>query len=305
MKTRKDPDANYSAIFINGKTIRIPLDAKKPITELRFPEFYDISAGDKCASGKCDYCYASGNKNGTHYSNITQKVQDFFGKMTENQRPLQCAIGGEQEPLEHPEIWEMMEELKRLGITPNYTTNGVLINSRTIEKTLEVCGGCAVTLHMHLEPHWRRALKRLSEAGIRVNIHTIISNRASIDFTRRLYNEYAKTGMVEYFVLLPYMPYGYAINNPKAIDYEYFKLWLDEIYSEGKLAFGANFYNFIKKHSKQFNVSLYSPEIFSKYIRLRDPIEVSNNSFDKTVVPFNHETGCELGKARTQFLVAE
>ena len=61
MRTRKLPDSNYSSIFINGKTLRIPIDTKKPITELAWPEFYDISPGNKCATGKCDFCFLPGN----------------------------------------------------------------------------------------------------------------------------------------------------------------------------------------------------------------------------------------------------
>lgn len=302
-RTRKEEQANYSAIFINGKTIRTPIDRNKPITELHFPEFYDLSPGNKC-SGGCDYCYAGALKNGVHYRNLAQKVDNFFGKMTLNQRPFQVAIGGEQEPLENPEIWDMMARLRELQIVPNYTTNGMFVNAKHIDNTIKYCGGVAVTLHLHLEKFWRRALKRFAEAKVKLNVHVIISDKESIDFTKKLYKEYVDTGMVDYFVLLPYMPYGHALNNPKAIDYAYFEQWLDTIYKEGKVAFGANFYNFIRKNAAKYNVSLYPPEIMSKYIVMDDKMQVSNNSFEKRSVNFNHETGCELGMARTEFLAA-
>ena len=303
MRTRRETAANYSAIFINGKTIRIPLDAKKPITELHFPEFYDLSPGNKC-SGGCTYCYAGALKNGVHYTGLEKKVNDFFGKMTLNQRPFQVAIGGEQEPLENPEIWDMMRALRALQIVPNYTTNGMFVNDKNIALTQEIAGGVAVTLHTHLERFWRRALSRFAEAKVKLNVHVIISDKQSIDDTARLYKEYVDSGMVDYFVLLPYMPYGHAVNEPKSIDYAYFKQWLDGVYKDGKVAFGANFYNFIVKHSREFNVSLYPPEIMSKYIVMDDKMQVSNNSFEKKSVDFNHETGCTLGMARTEFLAA-
>jgi MoaA/NifB/PqqE/SkfB family radical SAM enzyme len=303
MRTRREDAANYSAVFINGKTIRIPLDRTKPITELHFPEFYDISPGTKC-SGGCDYCYAGALKTGVHYTNLAEKVRNFFGRMTLNQRPFQVAIGGQQEPLENPEFWDMVRAFRELNIVPNYTTNGMFVNDRNIELTKELAGGVAVTMHPHLEKFWRRALARFAEAKVKLNVHTIISDAKSVDETAQLYKEYVDSGMVDYFVLLPYMPYGHAKNNPKAIDYDYFYNWLKTIYKDGKVAFGANFYNFIVKHSAEFNVSLYPPEIMSKYLVMDDRMAVTNNSFEQKPVNFTHETGCTLGMARTEFLAA-
>lgn len=300
---RVEPQANYSAVFFNGRTIRTPIDPRKPITELHFPEFYDLSPGNKC-SGGCSYCYAGALKQGKHYTNLAKKVEDFFGRMTQNQRPFQVAIGGEQEPLENPEFWDMCAALRSLNIVPNYTTNGMFVNDKNIELTLKYSGNAAVTMHAHLEKFWRRALKRFSEAGVRLNVHVIISDKSSIDMTARLYDEYVQSGMVEYFVLLPYMNYGHAKNDPRIIDYASLEAWVDTVYSQGKLAFGANFYNFIRKHAKKYDVSLYPPEIMSKYIVMDDRMQVSNNSFEKRSVNFNHETGCEIGMARTEFLAA-
>ncbi len=303
MRIRREDQANYSAIFIDGKTIRIPLDKNKPVTELHFPEFYDLSPGNRC-SGGCDYCYAGALKNGVHYTNLADKVNTFFGQMTLNQRPFQVAIGGEQEPLENPEIWDMMRALRALQIVPNYTTNGMFVNDKNIELTKEIAGGVAVTLHPHLEKFWRRALARFAESGVKLNIHTIISDKKSIDETAELYKEYVGSGMVDYFVLLPYMPYGHAKNHPKTIAYDYFYDWLKGIYKESKVAFGANFYNFIVKHAKEFKVSVYPPEIFSKYLVLNDKMQVSNNSFERKNVGWVHGVGCTLGMARTEFMAA-
>jgi MoaA/NifB/PqqE/SkfB family radical SAM enzyme len=302
MRKRIEEQANYSAIFIDGKTIRVPIDASKPITELHFPEFYDIAGGTKCETGKCPWCYASASPHGVHFTNLVQKVNDFFGPMTLNQRPLQVAIGGSAEPLEHPEIWDMMRAFRALQIVPNYTTNGVLVTEKIVELTKEIAGGVAVSLHPHLEKHWRKALELFAQARVKLNVHVIISDKVSIDATAKLYQEYADSEMVDYFVLLPYMAYGHARNRPKVIDYDYFKRWLDGIYKESKVAFGANFYNFIKKNAKQFQVSLYPPEIFSKYLVLDDDMIVSNNSFERKNVNWVAGEGCTLGMARTEFL---
>jgi MoaA/NifB/PqqE/SkfB family radical SAM enzyme len=303
LKKRIEPQANYKSIWIDGKTIRIPIDPKKPITELHFPEFYDLSPGNKC-SGGCEYCYAGASRTGVHYKDLVKKINSFFGTMTENQRPFQVAIGGEQEPLENPEIWDMMIRLLELGITPNYTTNGMFVNDKVIEKTLTLTNGVAVTMHSHLEKYWRRAIAKFAEAKIKLNVHVIISDEASIDYTERLYKEFVDTGMVDYFVLLPYMNVGHAANDPKRIAFNHLEKWVDKVFKDGRLAFGANFYSFIKKHRAKYDVSIYPPEIFSKYLILDDSMRLTNNSFEKKTVKYVQGIGCELGHARMEFMAA-
>ena len=53
--TRTFPEHNYRALHFNGKTVRIALDPSKPITELAYPEFYDIKVTSHCKGG-CSYC---------------------------------------------------------------------------------------------------------------------------------------------------------------------------------------------------------------------------------------------------------
>ena len=277
VKTRREESANYSSVFFNGKTIRIPLDRSKPITELEYPEFYDISLGTKCDTGKCPWCYAKGNPKGVHYKNVTQKILNYFGNMTENQRPYQVAIGGQQEPLEHPEFESVLKAFVQLGIVPNYTTNGVLFNDEAVRLTKEYCGGVAITLHPHLENSWRQAIELAVANKLRTNIHYIVSDTVSIDALKKLYEEY--NGRVDYFVLLPYMNVGFAEKRPKIIDYASLEEWLDKIHSFANIAFGANFYGFLKP-LKKWDVSLYPPEILSKYLVCDDNMGLYNNSFD-------------------------
>jgi hypothetical protein len=281
IKVRVEPEANYKAVFCDGQTIRMPINPRKEVTELKFPEFYDLSFGNKCETGKCSFCYASASPRGIHYSNIVDKVMGFFGKMDQNQRPFQVAIGGEQEPLEHPEFWNAVKALRSLGIVPNYTTNGVLITEDIIAPTKEFCGGVAVTLHPHLEKHWRKALDIFIGNGIKINTHIIISDNESVDFTRRAFDEY--NGKVDYFVLLPYMSVGHAAKSPKSIDLDALEKWLDSVEKFGNIAFGANFYDFLCAKRK-WDVSLYPPEIMSKYLIMNDLMLVCNNSFDKKQV---------------------
>lgn len=88
MKKRILPDSNYSAIYVDGATIRIPIDSEQEITELRWPEFLDIGINSICYGG-CPWCYTCATNNGVNFMNIVKKAKDFFGSMTENQRPFQ------------------------------------------------------------------------------------------------------------------------------------------------------------------------------------------------------------------------
>jgi len=275
MKTRRENTANYSSVFLNGKTLRIPINKAKPITELKYPEFYDVSLGNKCTTGKCPWCYASGSSKGKHYSNVAQKIHDYFGPMTENQRPYQIALGGQQEPLEHPEIKAVLQTFVKLGIVPNLTTNGVLFGEDAAKLVKKYCGGIAITMHPHLEKYWRKAIEVSLQNKIKTNVHYVVSGTQSIEKLQVLYNEYSDR--VEYFVLLPYMNVGRATACPKIIDYVSLEKWLDQVHSMGKIAFGANFYKFLAP-LKKWDVSLYPPEIFSKYL-VCDKMTLYNNSF--------------------------
>ncbi len=275
MKVRSFPEHNYRAIWNNNQTLRLRIDPNKPITRLKYPELLDCSFGDKCVTGRCKFCYASGNPKGRHYPNIVKKIRDYFGPLTQNQRPFQVAIGGQQEPLEHPEFWDGVMEFRSLDIVPNYTTNGVLFNDEVAKLTLEHYGGVAITLHPHLEKHWRRALKVCRNHGLKPNIHFIISDSQSVDRCAELYSELRHD--VDYFVLLPYMNVGFAARNPKNICLPKLETWVNSVYQEGKIAFGANFYEWLK--DKPWGTSLYEPEIVSGYLVFDDPVRLYNNSF--------------------------
>ena len=54
-KVRQFLEHNYKAIYTDGKTLRLALDPDNEITELDFPEFYDVKVTNKCFGG-CTWC---------------------------------------------------------------------------------------------------------------------------------------------------------------------------------------------------------------------------------------------------------
>lgn len=266
MKVRIFPEKNYKAFYYNGKTMRIAIDPSKPIEELDYPEFLDVKITDFCLGG-CPYCYMDSTGRGEHSSDILAKVESYFGKLCINERPFQVAIGG-GEPTSHPEFIPLLKLFHELGITPNYTTNGMFIgqsNCRDIlEATSKYSGGVAVSCHTHLADEWATAASMLQEQDVKLNFHHVISDKESIDVFRRIYDRWE--GGIDYFVLLPYGVQGRA--EPKEIDWEYLLRAVPE--DTSKLAFGANFYPYLRAGNHPFNVSLYEPESMSKFLDLKD-----------------------------------
>lgn len=276
IKTRCFPESNYKSVWFKGKTIRIALDPSKPITELEYPEFYDVKITDYC-KGNCPYCYMNSTSNDAHHENIVDKINNYFGKMDENQRPFQVAIGG-GEPTAHPDFIKSLEAFHQLGIQPNYTTNGMWIRNdnsiKIIVNTLRYCGGVAVSCHPHLIKYWQSAALHYYIHDIKLNFHIIISDKESIDYFKNIYNRWEKN--VDYFVLLPYSDQGRG--DKKEIEWEYLVQMLPE--DTSKIAFGANFYPYLLDNTTHnIKLSLYEPEIMSKFLDLKD-MKIYPSSFN-------------------------
>lgn len=276
IKTRVFPEHNYKGIFFNGKTIRIALDDTKPIEELSYPEFYDVKITSKC-EGACPYCYMDSTADSEHVEDAVGRIYSFFEPMSVNQRPFQVAIGG-GEPTMHPHFVDILEVFDSLGIMPNYTTNGMFISAKDginkiLNATAYYCGGVAVSCHPHLQSYWGLAAKILLESNTKVNFHLIISDKRSCDEFRLIYELWSDK--IDYFVLLPYGAQGRG--GHKDVDWDYLvQVMPDDV---SKIAFGANFYPYLKADPSLYKVSLYEPESMSKFLDLAD-MKVYPSSFN-------------------------
>lgn len=272
MRYRIFPENNYFAIWKEGIAVRFQIEDDKPITELKYPEFYDVKITGYC-TGKCPWCYQDSKESSEHYDNILFKVASYFGYMTMNERPFQIALGGGN-PNQHPDFCDLVEIIRGLGITPNYTTNGIGMTPEVIEATKKYCGGVAISTHPHLQYYWTDAFWRLHDSGFEnLVLQTIISDKQSIDYFADCQNIYRP--FVKYHVLLPYEAMGRA--EPKEIDYPYLEKTLDKIGDRSKLAFGANFYPWLQ--TTNYEVMLYEPEIMSKFLDLKD-MKLYKSSFN-------------------------
>ena len=282
MKVRIAPESNYKGIHFKGNTLRIALDPSKPITELVYPEFYDVKVTSQCG-GKCQYCYQSSIMETQNDPGIIDKFNGFFSRFNKNQMPFQIAFGG-GEPTQHPDFLGLLKACLDLGITPNYTTNGMWVDSPKAQEILNVteniCGGVAVSTHPHLTKYWKQAVDAYLSRNIHTNLHCIIGDRESIDTFADIYKEY--TGKIKYFVLLPLSAQGRSKDTFS--DWEYLKLKIDG--SPRDIAFGANFHPYLKNEPTRFKVSIYEPESMSAYLDLeRMKVYKSSFSSEERIIP--------------------
>lgn len=281
LKTRCLPESNYKSVYYNGKTLRYCIDPKKEITELAYPEFYDIKITEKC-NGNCPYCYQDSSIEDSHYMNCVQKLDKFFSSMTENQKPFQIAYGG-GEPTMSPEFYDIMRITREHGIAPNYTTNGTFVKDKeTFNKIMGAthlyCEGVAVTSHLHLHDTWRTAVKAYLQHEVFTNLHILISDKESIDYFKEIYATYHNK--IKFFVLLPMLEHGRCKSAES--EYDYLFEFIDSLPSTDDIAYGANFYPYLKEHNRT-DVDLYEPEIMSKYLDLKD-MKFYKSSFNLTEV---------------------
>jgi len=285
MKTRTVEESNYKSIWLpSGKTIRIAIDPTKPITELEYPEFYDVKITANCA-GKCPWCYQDSNDSDAHYENVVEKLKKFFNSIPKEHLPYQIAYGG-GEPTLHPEFYDVMRMTKEdYDILPNYTTNGMWTEKDVatigdiITATKKYCGGVAVSCHPHLKKYWEIAAENYVANKIRLNFHNIISDKESIDEFISIFKKWKDK--VEYFVLLPYIPFGRA--EKKEVDWDYLVSVFPKEDSD-QIAFGANFYPYLQRGELDIKVSLYEPEIMSKYVTIEDDGYMFPSSFSHELI---------------------
>jgi len=270
VRARYFPENNYAAIFDNLETIRFQLRDNENITAPQFPEFYDIAINNLCYAN-CPYCYVNAANKGRNFNSVIEKINEYFGPMSVNEKPFQIALGGHGEPTLHPDFLFILQKFQELGIVPNYTTNGMHLSDNVLRATKLFAGGVAVSMHPHL--NWSKAVKRLVDYT-RVHLHVIISNKESVDEFARIYNKL--NDLVEAFVLLPYQAIGRASRINTEFEYLFRKLKEWEL---PKIAYGARFYEYLLERP-WLNASLYEPHMFSKYLVLDDPVMEYKSSFE-------------------------
>ena len=154
-----------------------------------WPELADISIGNKCTKG-CSFCY----KNSTpDADNMTLEQYEFVLESLQSKRwgnVFQVALGG-GEPLEHEQFVEIIEATHRRNIVANFTTNGDHINRDIVKRLQGKVGALAVSTR-HFDDIDKHKIDLLNQAGIKTNLHFILSDSSVEEATEMLKGRFDK-----------------------------------------------------------------------------------------------------------------
>jgi len=118
-----------------------------------------------------------------------------------------CALGGAGDVDTHENFEEIVRLCREYNIVPNFTTSGIALTKEKVEICKKYCGAVAVS--EHFSDYTERALDMLLKAGIKTNIHYVLSNKSIDTAIERLKNNSFKQG-INAVVFLLYKPVGYG-----------------------------------------------------------------------------------------------
>ena len=136
---------------------------------------------------------------------------------------FQFALGGAGDVDTHENFEEILSLCREYDIVPNFTTSGIAMTKEKAEICKEYCGAVAVS--EHFAPYTNSAIDMLLEAGVKTNIHYVLSSRTIQDATAKLMLDGFKDG-INAVVFLLYKPVGLGrienvinVNDPRVIDF--------------------------------------------------------------------------------------
>ena len=187
-----------------------------------FPELIDVGIMQTCVCAKqCNVdCYQKAiDRTGENMSveNFKRILEECKGKC------FQFALGGAGDVDTHENFEEILSLCREYDIVPNFTTSGIAMTKEKAEICKEYCGAVAVS--EHFAPYTNRAIDMLLEAGVKTNIHYVLSSRTIQDATAKLMLDGFKDG-INAVVFLLYKPVGLGrienvinVNDPRVIDF--------------------------------------------------------------------------------------
>lgn len=157
-----------------------------------FPELIDVGIMQTCVCAKkCNVdCYQKAiDRSGENMSleNFKRIVDECKGKT------FQFALGGAGDVDTHEDFEEMLRVCREAGIIPNFTTSGITMTKKKAEICKKYCGAIAVS--EHFAEYTNKAIDMLLEAGVKTNIHYVLSNKTIDDAINKLKNGGFKKGI--------------------------------------------------------------------------------------------------------------
>lgn len=174
-----------------------------------FPELLDVGIMGSCAHGDSGLCRKAGidcyqggeavHQEHMSLENFRRIVQECRG------RTYQFALGGRGDPDQHPDLEQVLRTSRDNGIVPNFTTSGLGMTYDIAKISKEYCGAVAVSWYR--SPYTHRAIELLLRAGVRTNVHYVLSRRSLREALRLLTQDGFPEG-INAVVFLLYKPIG-------------------------------------------------------------------------------------------------
>lgn len=189
-----------------------------------FPELIDVGIMQTCVcAALCNVdCYQKAiSRTGENMSveNFKRIVNECKG------RTFQFALGGAGDVDTHEHFEEILSICRENYIVPNFTTSGIIMSRKKAEICKKYCGAVAVS--EHFAPYTDRAIDLLLDAGVKTNIHYVLSNKSIDVAIDRLRNNSFKEG-INAVVFLLYKPVGLGTKeNVLRYDDERLKVFFD------------------------------------------------------------------------------
>lgn len=113
-------------------------------------------------------------------------------------------------PNDNPDFFRMMEYAREFDVMPNYTINGTDMTEEIADKTVKLCGACAVSVCSDMEKS-SKAVRMLLDRGFKqTNIH-VVAMTSTFEKIKQLINDCEPGKPLEglnAIVLLRYKPKG-------------------------------------------------------------------------------------------------
>lgn len=169
-----------------------------------FPQLLDIGIMQTCVCAKkCQVdCYqraidrCGDNMSLENYEKIMKQCKD---------KMFQCALGGAGDVDTHENFEEIVAMSRMYGIVPSFTTSGIAMTPEKAQICKKYCGAVAVS--EHFAPYTEKAINMLIEAGVKTNIHYVLSNK-TIDKAIEILKNGGYDYPINAVVFLLYKPVG-------------------------------------------------------------------------------------------------
>ena len=198
-----------TGLYLRTGVIRDGRDTGEDPFMASFPELLDVGIMGHCIHGKEGLCLKAGvecYQDGLHSRQSNMELNDFMQIVEQCRgRTYQIALGGCGDPDMHEHFEEILKACRDNGIVPNFTTSGL---GMTAVKAL-ICGKyCgAVAVSWYRSDYTLKAISMLIKAGVKTNIHYVVSNSTIDEAVEMLINNRFPQG-INAVVFLLHKPVG-------------------------------------------------------------------------------------------------